>query len=194
MAIERRATDGRLIATLTDGPWDTDPNCSPDGKVLFYLRQAAHPGVVRCDAAGCRRVIDRQGMSLAISPDGKRLALVSTSGKKGPIVEIADADGGHIRELTEVETGCQPHWSSNDTLWVERRRGRDVVWKEIIADTAQETGRSTPGSRDCADGKPDPLSPAQEGVRVVYEQMSQVRLLAKEHLTRAGIDGPWKAR
>jgi hypothetical protein len=194
MAIERRATDGRLIAPLTTGPWDTAPNCSPDGKILFYLRQADHPGVVRCDAAGCRRIVDRQGMSLGISPDGKRLAIVSTAGKKGPIVEIADADGGRIRELTEVETACPPGWASNDTLWVERRRGRDLVWKELSAATAQETGRSAPGSRDCADAKPDPQSPAEHGVRVVYKQTSQLRFLPKAYLTQAGVDGPWKAR
>ena len=133
-------------------------------------------------------------MSLGISPDGKRLAIVSTAGKKGPILEIADTDGGHIRELTEIETGCRPGWSSNDTLWVQRRRGRDLVWKEISASTAQETGRSAPGSRDCADAKPDPQSPAQHGVRVVYKQTSQVRFLPKAYLTRAGVDGPWKAR
>ena len=79
-------------------------------------------------------MVERQVMSLTISPDGKRLALVSTDSKKGPVVEIADAEGGHIRELTEIETGCRPGWASNDTLWVERRRGRDVVWKEIDAD------------------------------------------------------------
>ena len=33
--------------------------------------------------------------------------------EEGPVVEIADAEGGHIRELTGVETGCQPDWSSN---------------------------------------------------------------------------------
>jgi serine/threonine protein kinase len=192
MAIERRDVDGRLIAALTTGPWDTDPRCSPDGKILFYLQQAGGPAVVRCDEAGCRPIIRRQGMSLSVSPDGKRLALVSTTGKKGPVLEIADADGGRLRELTEVETGCEPGWASNDTLWVERRRGREVVWKEIDADTAQETGRSVPGSRDCADGKPDPQSPTQRDVRVVYEQVSQLRFLPKEHLARAGIDSPWK--
>jgi len=183
MAIERRGVDGRLVATVTSGPWDTDPNCSPDGRVLFYLRQANHPGIVRCDTAGCRTMVERQAVSLTISPDGKRLALVSTESKRGPVVEIADAEGGHIRELTEIETGCRPGWASNGTLWVERRRGRDVVWKEIDATTAQETGRSAPGSRDCADGKPDPQSPAQRDVRVIYEQVSQLRFLPKAYLS-----------
>ena len=183
MTIERVDVDGRFIAALTTGSWDVDGNCSPDGKILFYLRQKDHPSVVRCDTAGCRSIFERQGMSLSISPDGKRLAIVSTAGKKGPLVEIADADGGRIRELMEVETGCPPGWASNDRLWVQRRRGRDVVWKEIDADTAQETGRSTPGSRDCADGKPDPQSPAQRDVRVVYEQVSQLRFLPKAYLS-----------
>src|SRR4029079_9107239 len=102
----RRSTDGRLIATLTSGPWDTDPVCSPDGRIVFYLRQKARPAVVRCAAAGCRNLIDRQGMSLSISPDGKRLAVVSTSGKKGPIVESVDAARGPAREIAEIGTRC----------------------------------------------------------------------------------------
>jgi len=188
MAIERRSTDGRLIATLTSGPWDTDPGCSPDGKILFYLRQKDRPAVVRCDAVGCRSLIDRQGMSLSISPDGKRLAVVSTSGKKGPIVEIVDAAGGRARELAEIETGCRPGWASNSALWLARRQGGSVVWTEIDADTGKVTGRSVPGSRDCADGKPDPASPTERDVHVVYEQISQVRLLPRAYLERAGVE------
>jgi tRNA A-37 threonylcarbamoyl transferase component Bud32 len=188
MVIERRTVDGRLLATVTTGPWDTDPGCSPDGKILFYLRQKDHPAVVRCDAAGCRPLVERQGMSLAISPDGKRLALVSTSGKRGPIVEIVDAASGRGRALAEIETGCRPGWASNGTLWVARRQGVSVVWTEIDADTGSDTGRTTPGSRNCADGKPDPLSPVEHDVHVVYEQISQVRLLPKAALARAGVD------
>jgi tRNA A-37 threonylcarbamoyl transferase component Bud32 len=188
MIIERRSTDGRLIATLTRGPWDTDPACSPDGKILFYLRQKDGPAVVRCDAVGCRDVIARQGMSLSISPDGKRLVLVSSSSKKGPIVEIVDTAGGRARELAEIETGCRPGWASNTVIWLARRHGGNVVWTEIDADTGKDTGRTVPGTRDCADGKPDPASPTERDVHVVYEQISQVRLLPKMYLARAGVE------
>jgi dipeptidyl aminopeptidase/acylaminoacyl peptidase len=185
MTVERLDADGRFLAALTAGPWDTAPNCSPDGRILYYLRQKDRPGVVRCDPGGCRDIIGRQGMSMAVAPDGKRLALVSTIGRKGPVVEIADTDGGRARDLAEIETGCPPRWASNATLWVERRRGGKLVWTEIDADTARDTGRSVPGSRDCADGKPDPQAPTPDGVRVVYDQRSQVRFLPRERLARA---------
>jgi dipeptidyl aminopeptidase/acylaminoacyl peptidase len=182
IAIKRFGADGRFIANLTNGPWDTDPACSGDGSVLFYLRQRSRPGIVRCDTVGCRTIADRQGTNLAVSPDAKRLALVTMDDKRGPIVEIVDADDGRISKLMETETGCRPGWTSNDTLWVSRRRGAKVVWIEVNADSGAETGRSVLGARDCSDGMPDPLSPAESQVRVVIEETSQLRLLAREQL------------
>jgi serine/threonine protein kinase len=181
-AIKRFEPDGRFVGIVTKGRWYTDPACSSDGRVLFYLRQGDRPGVVRCDGIGCRTIADRQGVNLVASPDGKRLALVTTDDRRGAIVEIIDARGGGSRKLIETETACRPGWTSNDTLWVSRRRGAKIVWTEVNADSGGETGRSVPGARECSDGKPDPLSPAQPEVRVVFEQTSQLRLLSREHL------------
>jgi hypothetical protein len=182
LAIERFGSDGRFITTLSDGPWDTDPACSGGGSVLFYLRQRIRPGIVRCDTAGCRTIADLEGTNLAAAPDGKRIALVTMDDKRGSIIEIVDADGSRRRKLLETETGCRPGWTSNDTLWVSRRRGAKIVWSEVNADTGGETGRSVPGARECSDGKADPLSPAELDVRVVVEQTSQLRLLSRGHL------------
>ncbi len=83
MAIERRATDGRLIAALTPGPWDTDPNCSPDGKILSICGRRT----TRASFVATRRVVDAssiaKAMSLVISPDGKRLAIVRQPEEEG---------------------------------------------------------------------------------------------------------------
>ena len=127
-------------------------------------------------------ISDRAGINLAVSPNAKRLARLTMDDNRGGIVEIVDADGGRSRKLTETETGCQPGWTSNDTLWVSRRRGSKIVWIEVNADSGAETGRAVPGARDCSDGRPDPLSPVQPDVRVVHEQTSQLRLLPREHL------------
>ena len=41
-----------------------------------------------------------------------------------------------------------------------------------------------PDPKDCSDGKPDPQSPVQPDARVVYSQISQLRLVGNEHLTQ----------
>lgn len=184
MVVERVDPDGRLIAAMTEGPWDFSPACSPDGTVLFYLQYYnGEPRIMRCDQAGCRSIASRPGMTLSISPDGRHLAFVALE-KKGPVVEVMDLQTGHIRELVDTETGCKAGWASAGTLWVSRRRDGKIIWTEVAAESRRETGRSVPGSRDCADGKPDPSSPVDPDLRVVYEQTSQLRLVAKEHLAR----------
>jgi hypothetical protein len=136
---------------------------------------------MRCENKVCKRIIDGAAMSLSVSPDGKRIALV-TFGKRGPVVTVAAADGSGVRELVETETACKAGWASTKTLWVSRRRGGTPVWLEIDADSARDTGKSVPGSRDCSDARPDPISPVQPDVRVVFQQTSQLRLIDRRFL------------
>jgi tRNA A-37 threonylcarbamoyl transferase component Bud32 len=183
MVVERVDPDGRLIATMTGGPSDVAPVCSPDGRILFYLQQQGRPSIMRCDRAGCRSILNRPAMSLSISPDGQHLAFVALE-VRGPVVELMDLRGGQVRELMETETACQMGWTSAKTLWVSRRRDGKIIWIEVDTESGRETGQSFPGSRDCADGYPDPKSPVQPDLRMVYDQISQLRLLGKEHLAR----------
>ena len=67
---------------------------------------------------------------------------------------------------------------------MSRRHGRKIVWTEVEADTGRETGTTAPGSRDCADARPDPASPVNTDLRIVYDQTSQLRLVPNEHLAR----------
>jgi hypothetical protein len=183
MVIVRMDANGRVIETLADGSWTTDPACSPDGRVLFYLQQKGRLGVVRCDQAGCRRIADRQAMSLSVSPDGRHLAIVAL-GPRGPVVEVSGPNGDRIRELVETETACKPQWASPNTLWVSRRRGMRTVWTEVDVESGRETGKSVSGLRDCADGRPDPQAPGQPEWRVVHNLTAQLRLVGPEYLTR----------
>jgi len=75
-------------------------------------------------------------------------------------------------------------WASAETMWVSRRRGREIVWTEVDADTGRETGQTVPGSRDCGDARPDPASPVSADLRIVYDQTSQLRLVPNERLAR----------
>jgi hypothetical protein len=122
-------------------------------------------------------------MTLAISPDGRHLAFVAVD-RRGPFVALMDVETGKVKELTETETACQAGWASPETLWVSRRRGGKIIWTVVAMETGSETGVSIPGARDCSDGKPDPQSPVHPDLKVVYRQVSQLRLLGDEYLTR----------
>jgi hypothetical protein len=104
--------------------------------------------------------------------------------KRGSIVQWISADGGEPHDVAETETTCQVGWATADTIWVSRRRGRKIVWTEVEADTGHETGRTVPGTRDCNDSRPDPASPVNADLSIVYDQTSQIRLVPHEHLAR----------
>jgi hypothetical protein len=180
--IERTDLAGKPIEELSPGPADWSPACSPDGKVWYYRPHLPQPSIRRCDSAGCREIFVGFAMGLAASPDGRRLAFV-TLDKRGPVVQWIPADGsGEPRDIAESETGCPVGWASPDTLWISRRRGKQIVWTEVDADSGRETGKSVPGSHDCYDGRPDPASPVNPDLRIVYDQTSQVRLVGKDRL------------
>ena len=52
----------------------------------------------------------------------------------------------------------------------------------VEANSGRETGKTVPGTRDCLDGKPDPASPVDPDLRIVYDETSQLRLLPREYL------------
>jgi serine/threonine-protein kinase len=183
IVIERVDLAGKRIAQLTQGPLDWSPACTPDGKTWFYRPHAPNPAIRRCDGTGCRDIYKGIAIGLAASPDGKRLAFVTTD-KRGSIARWMSADGGPAHDVVETETTCPVGWASPDTLWVSRRRGQTIVWTEVDADTGRETGQTAPGSRDCGDARPDPASPVNADLRIVYDQTSQLRLVPNEHLAR----------
>jgi hypothetical protein len=178
LVIERLDASGRRLEQLSAGPADWSPGCSPDGKVWFYRPHLPRPAIRRCDGQGCREIYQGFAIGMSVSPDGERLAFVAID-KRGSIVQWMPANGGEPHEVAETETTCPGGWASGHTLWVSRRRDGKVLWTEVDADSGRETGKSLPGSRDCADGRPDPSSPVDPELRVVYDQTSQLRIIDK---------------
>jgi hypothetical protein len=181
--VERIDAKGRKLGVIVPPSSSVlSPGCSPDGQVLFYVDIAA-TGVKRCDQKGCRRLTDRSALSLSVSPDGRRLA-VMTFERRGIVVWWISAEGGETHDLAEIETGCAPGWSSAGTLWIARRRHGGVNWVEVDVDTGRETGKIVAGKHDCSDARPDPASPVDPDLRIVYDQTSQLRLLDVKFLKR----------
>jgi len=84
-SIFRMSSDGGNLRQLTPGPVDAYPRCTPDGKWLLYvdLRVAENPKVMRVPLAGGTPQIVVDGIALAISPDGKLLAVAHYD--RGPV-------------------------------------------------------------------------------------------------------------
>jgi hypothetical protein len=179
--IERLDASGKRIEQLSNGPADWSPTCSPDGSVWYYRPHLPHSSIRRCDRQGCRDLFEGFAFGLSASPDGKRLAFVTVD-KRGTVAVWINANGGAPHDVAETETGCPVGWASAQTIWVSRRRGRKFVWTEVDADTGHETGKTAPGTHDCFDSRPDPASPVNPELRIVYDQTSQIRLLPTEQL------------
>jgi hypothetical protein len=181
--IERVDVTSGRVERLSSGPTDLCAACAPDGTAWFYARHGAAPVIRRCDSHGCRDLIQSFVLSLAASPDGKRLTYVTVD-KRGAIVQWISSDGGEPHDVAETETACAAGWATAGTIWVSRRRNRVMVWTEVDANTGRETGRTAPGSRDCNDLRPDPMSPVDPELRFVYDETSQVRFVPNDVLAR----------
>jgi hypothetical protein len=179
--IVRRDISGGFVRTLTSGPMDTNPSCSSDGSTWYYASAGPPPGIVRCDAHGCEKIVDGPVYGLVASPDGNQLATVEPGGH-GLAVSVIDVRTRGRRRLIDTETICAPIWSSNETLWISRERKNAFVWTEIEVSSGRETGRTAPGTTNCSDGDEDPASPKTTGVRLLGTRMSQVRLLPWQYL------------
>jgi hypothetical protein len=173
-------SNGRVGDTLAE---NTDyPRCSSDGRTMFWVTAGQTPTVQRCDGAGCRPLFKGQAGVLSLSPDDSRLAFM-TEQNRGHVIRWVATDGqGGGREVTVVDTACNPVWANEKNLWVALRSGRRVVWTEFDSDSTKPTGRTSAGTRDCTDTIADPAAPGEEAVKIELAFHSQLRVLPAKDL------------
>jgi dipeptidyl aminopeptidase/acylaminoacyl peptidase len=97
----------------------SDPQLSPDGRLVAFVRTTTDPAtgqrnpdiwVVPADGtAGPRLLIGgpKSDNTPRWSPDGRHLAFISTRSSGGDLF-LADADGNNIRQVTKLPMGVQP--------------------------------------------------------------------------------------
>jgi Tol biopolymer transport system component len=148
--------DGTGLRRVTESPAnrsDYYPAWSPDGSALLFERRKLDPAAaggdealyaVNADGAGFRQITHCRGQcwsdgEAAWSPGGDRIAFSRATGPRsapGPslvAIDVADADGSHVRQLSRPPHGYEDHLST----WSPD--GRTIVFQR---DTA---GSGTPG-------------------------------------------------
>jgi dipeptidyl aminopeptidase/acylaminoacyl peptidase len=107
------------IADLLGAIRVSDPQLSPDGRLVAFVRTAtdvatgtrnADIWVVPADGSSAPRLLiggEKNEDTPRWDPSGEHLAFISTR-DGDPQIFIADADGGHVRQLTKIRGGVQP--------------------------------------------------------------------------------------
>jgi len=115
----RQALDSPVATQLTDGPgYDHQPDWSPDGRSIVYAAYHADAIELRSldPATGESRALTANGavnVEPRFSPDGRRIAFVSTAYKGRWHVHAMPAGGGAIERLTEdVDSGLPRYYYS----------------------------------------------------------------------------------
>ena len=97
----------------------SDPQLSPDGRLVAYVRTATDPAtlarnadiwVVAADGSSAPTPLVAGAKSETTprwSPDGKQLAFISTRDGE-PQIYLASADGSGVRRVTSIAGGVQP--------------------------------------------------------------------------------------
>ena len=118
-AAQRAAGRAMTIEDLIAAVRISDPQLSPDGRTVVFVRTTTDPKTggrnadiwsVPADGSGDAKELIGGAKSEStprFSPDGKRLAFISTR-DGAPQIYIADADGSDAKKITDLAMGVQP--------------------------------------------------------------------------------------
>lgn len=107
------------IADLLTAVRVSDPQLSPDGTLVAYVRTTTDPAslkrnsdiwVVASDGSGAPKLLvggEKTENTPRWAPDGRHIAFISTRDGASQIY-VADSDGRGIRRITNVDGGVQP--------------------------------------------------------------------------------------
>lgn len=180
-----RRTDGSTVQLTRNRIFDGEAAWSPDGKRLAFSRTSGEGTalfVMRADGSRVRRIttpvtapdgVPSYDLAVEWSPDGRRLAFMSSRAGGEPDIWRVDVDGTHLTRLTRTPsyTGDgNPAWSP-DGKWIWFDSDRVGVFnREIYRMRPDGSGvqRMTTTKSGVDDGTPD-VSP--DGRRIVFNSL-----------------------
>jgi eukaryotic-like serine/threonine-protein kinase len=139
ISVWRADIDGGNSKQLTTGSLDILPNCSPDGKFIFYSDASGTGRVMRIGIdGGAPTQLTKEFMeSPRVSPDNKTMAaFYRPDPSKAPKIAIVGLEGGEIRSLYDVpnETITGTGDGGHKLEWT--KDGRNVIYAVFKDDAA----------------------------------------------------------
>lgn len=151
---------------------ETAATWSPDRLWIAYQGRAAGNTDIyrmRPDGSGSERLTDdlAEDTDPAWSPDGSRIAFISTRGGDGPRLHMMDADGGNVRRVM-FRVGT----AHKDPVWARDGRRLVVVATVDGADVLYIVDAETGNSGRLGTGAEPAWSP--DGARVYYAERDSI--------------------
>lgn len=200
-----KAGDGLEKNSLWHWEWAGDPQLSPEGDKLVYVRVS-----VDREGDGYSRDLwikdlererhrpltthDANDANPRFSPDGEQIAFTSAR-KDGNQIWVIDLDGGEARRLTALEGGAgTPHWSPEGDRIAFASRAKTEEEREQAQEEEREARQAEREARgldsdDDMDSAPEPF--VTERLRTQIDGRSDYLPEARNHIWTVETDGDW---
>jgi Tol biopolymer transport system component len=130
---------GGNFKKLTDGKTDALPACTPDGRWVYYVSISAGPPQlwkVSIDGGAPTQVSKEISMEPRVSPDGKWLAVMSSTTKGGRVIQEIDfltLTGEKVKQIpypANAPPQVQYSWSPDSKMldYIATTKGVSNIW------------------------------------------------------------------
>jgi TolB protein len=149
--IDTMDADGSGLKQLTSGPGDFDPDWSPDGTQIVFVRRAAI-FVMEADGSNQRQLTQSAiGRYPTWSPDGTKIAFSNGClGCASSVVYVVNADGTDQRIISRG--GAEPAWSPDGSKLAVS--SNNLTIDLVNADGSDRTALTAPPKFDAVDTDP----------------------------------------